>query len=56
MDSWREKNVFKPIVIILNLCFRKIILMTVENMHGVCQETRCLIGKLGWYFRDQRKW
>lgn len=39
MDSRGERNAFKTIVRILDLCFRKIILVTVENMHGVCQET-----------------
>lgn len=37
----REKA-FKPIVTTLDLYLGKIILVTVENMHGVCQETESL--------------
>lgn len=42
MDFRGEMTAFMPIVIILHFSFRKIILMTVENMHGVYQETGSL--------------
>lgn len=38
---------FKPIVTILDLYLGKIILVTVENMHGVCQETESLHASWG---------
>lgn len=41
-DFGGETNAFKAIVIILDFSFRKKILVTVENMHGVYQEIESL--------------
>lgn len=52
MDSRGVTNTFKSIVTILDLCFRKIVLVTVENMHGcvrkleACTQARMVFYKL----------
>lgn len=40
MDSRGEGNAFKPIVIILDLYFRKIILVTVEKCMGCVRKLK----------------